>query len=134
MLVTKELKKLFQQLLQEEVAHITVGGSDITIRIFDKATQFSLSTEVYFGGNFIPKSVRACSQKQAPFARIPVKTFITIDETTFRIYLNYLGRLDNMNNETFRMLLEDFSGLADDWRLFLDEHDKNDLIHINIKK
>lgn len=135
MLVTKELKKLFQQLLQEDIAHITVAGSDITIRIFDKATQVSLSTEVYFGGNFIPKSVRSCLDKNAPFAaRSNIKAFVTLDENAFRIYLNYLGRLDNMNDESFRLLLEDFSWLADEWRLFLDEHDKNDLIHVNVKR
>lgn len=133
MLVAKELKKIFQQLLQEDVAQINVGGSSITIRIFDKATQFSLATEIYFGGNFIPKSVRAStSSKQTPFARSNIKTFVTIDENAFRIYLNYMGRLDNMNNEAFRLLLEDFSWLADEWRLFLDKHDKNDLIHVRV--
>lgn len=133
MLVVKELKKLFQQLLHDEVAHISVGGSDITVRTFDKATQVSLSTDVYFGGNFIPKSVRACVGKQPPFLKGAVKTFLTVDENQFRIYLTYLGRLDNMTNETFRLLLEDFSTLADEWRLYLDEHDKNDLIHVRVK-
>jgi len=133
MIVTKELKKLFQQLLQNEHAHITVGATDITIRIFDKATLFSLATEVYFGGNFIPKSVRASAEKPATFARGGIKTFLTIDEKAFKIYLNYMGRLDNMNNEGFRLLLEDFSWLAEQWRLYLDKHDKNDLIHVRVK-
>lgn len=133
MLVISDLKKIFQQLLKEDVANITVGSSDITIRIFDKATLFSLSTEIYFGGNFIPKSVRACATKQAPFARSDIKTFLTLDEAAFRIYLNYMGRLDNMSHEAVRNLLEDFSWLADEWRLYLDKHDKNDLIHIRVK-
>ncbi len=133
MLVTKELKKVFQQLLQEDVANINVGGSNITIRIFDKATQFSLSTEIYFGGNFIPKSVRnSTATKQSPFVRSNIKAFLTIDENAFKIYLGYMGRLDNMNNEAFRLLLEDFSWLADQWRIYLDKHDKNDLIHVRV--
>lgn len=134
MTVAKEFKKVFQQLMQDSVAHIVVGGSDITIRIFDNATKFSLTTDVYFGGNFIPKSVRACIGKPAPFSReSTLKTFLSVDEPNFRIFLNYFGKLENVSNEAFRVILEEFSWLADEWRLFLDENDKTDLVHVHVK-
>lgn len=133
MLVEKEIKKLFQQLLQDDVVHINVGRSDITVRVFDHASKLSLSTPVYEGGNFIPKSVRVASlSKVVPFARDDLKTYLSIDEQSYQVALNYLGRLENFHNDSFKDLLEGFSGLADDWRLFLDEHDKNDLVHVHV--
>lgn len=135
--IVNEYRKIFQQLMQDSVAQITVGGINITIRIYDNARKFSLVTEVYFGGNFIPKSVRDCISKQPKFSKESpkdlIKTYPTMDEKNFRIYLNYLGLLEGMNNESFRVVLEEFSWLAEEWRLFLDENDKHDLIYVRVK-
>lgn len=133
MLIEKELKKIFRQLLQDDIAHIDVDGFDVTVRVFDQASKLSLSTPVYFGGNFIPKSVRTSLSQKVPFARDHVKAYLSVDENNYQINLNYLGRLNGLQNETFKGLLEDFSWLASEWRLFLDEHDKNDLIHVRVK-
>lgn len=132
MLVEKEIQKLYQQLLQDDVVHVNVGRSDITVRAFDHASKLSLSTPVYEGGNFIPKSVRASLSKSVPFARENLKTYLSVDEPSYQVALNYLGRLENFHNDSFRELLEEFGGLADDWRLYLDEHDKNDLVHVHV--
>lgn len=137
MLVEKDLKLLFKKLFQDETAHFTVGGSDILIRIFDHASKLSLSTQVYFGGNFIPKSVRACveqqSSSQSPFSKSNMSTYLKIDENNFQVILNYLGKFDHLHSEYFKMLLEEFSWLADEWRFYLDEHDKQDLVHLRKK-
>lgn len=129
----EELKKLFHQLVREDMAQIELGGSNIFVRILDNVSTFSLTTQVYFGGNFIPKSVRRCLSQKAPFVHEKIKTNLSIDEANFKIFLNYLGTLDNLNGEKFKELLEDFSWLADEWRLYLDEHDKNDLVHVRVK-
>lgn len=129
----KELKRLFQKLIEEDTAHFNLGGSDIYIRVLDKASKLSLSTQVYFGSNFIPKSVRSCIAKSAPFSHDSIKTYLTVDENHFQINLNYLGRLESLQSDTFKTLLEEFSWLADEWRLYLDEHDKHDLVHIRVK-
>lgn len=133
MIVEKELKKIFRQLLQDDIVKIDVDGFNITVRIFDQASKLSLSTPVYFGGNYIPKSVRNSLTKNVAFSRNNIKAFPSIDEGNFQVNLNYLGRLNGLQNEAFRALLEDFSGLAGEWRTFLDEHDKNDLIHVRVK-
>lgn len=134
MLIEKDLKKVLQQLLQNDVVNIDVGGGfSITMRIFDNASKLALSTPVYHGGNFIPKSVRNCISQKAPFNSESIKTYLTVDENRFQIFLNYLGTLDPVQNESFKGLLEDFSWLADEWRLYLDEHDKEDLIYVRSK-
>ena len=135
MLLEKDIKKLFQQLLIDQQVHFIVDGTDVNIRIFDHASKLSLSAPVYHGGNYIPKSVRSSLSKKMPFSTQyeHIRTYLTVDEDNFRVFLNYLDRLDHLNNESFRMLLEEFSWIANEWRLHLDEDDKQDLVHIFVK-
>lgn len=133
MIVQKELKKLFDQLLHDDFARITIAGSDITVRMYDKAAKFSLVTPVYFGGNFIPKSVRECLSQKPPFDHGDLKTYLTVDENNFQINLNLLGSTEPMTNQSFVDLLEEFSWLGEEWRQLLDDRDKNDLVHIRVK-
>lgn len=134
MLLEKDLKKLFSQLIHNDVGTITLGNSDVKIRVFDKASKIALSSLVYTGSNFIPSSVRKSIRQSTPFQRqTKIKTSLSIDEDNFQIGLNYLGSLENLNNHTFKEVLEEFGWIADEWRLYLDENDKNDLIHVRVK-
>lgn len=132
MIIEKELKKIFHQLVKDEVAQIAVGTTDITIRVLEDASKFSLSTPVYFGGNFIPKSVRHCVTHKSSIPNERIKTNLSLDESNFKIYLNYVGNIDHIRANGFGQLLEEFSWLADEWRLILDEHDRNDLVHVRV--
>lgn len=134
MLVEKDIKRLFQQLSQDDSVHITVNGIDILIRAFDNASKLFLSTMVYGGGNFIPQSIRRILNQPVPFAHDErVKTYLTVDDNHYQIYLNYIGRMDSLHNESFKILLEEFSWLGEQWHDYLDEHGKQDLIHIRVK-
>jgi hypothetical protein len=130
MIAQKEIKKLFHQLRENEYAQIELGGFNITIRCNPDESLFGLSTPVYLGGNFIPKSVRNCLSLKTPFKSDTIKTYLTVDENNFEIDLNFMGTLDNINGEKFKDVLEEFSWLADEWKLFLDDHDKNDYVHV----
>jgi len=134
MIVEKELRKLLHQLIKEEIAQITLGGSEITVHVFDNSTKIFLSSSVYFGGNFIPSSVRKSLSQKPPFEKGHLNTYLSVDEENFRISLNFVGGLEHLNKRMFVDLLEEFSWLADEWRLYLDEHDKNDLIHVRNQK
>lgn len=134
MIVEKEFRKLVHQLVKEEIAKITLGNSEIIVHVLDNATKIFLSSTVYFGGNFIPKSVRKCLTQTPAFDKGTVKTYMTVDEDNFSVSINYLGGLEHLNKRMFVDLLEEFSFLADEWSLFLDEHDKNDLVHVRSPK
>ena len=129
MLLKSDINKLMKELTQASIAMIEFGGSSITVKASDQS-KISLSTPVYFGGNYIPKSVRACVKQTSPFQIYPIRTDLIIDEENFRIYLNYLGDLNALNNHHFIDVLEDFSSLAEKWREYLDEHDHNDLVYV----
>lgn len=131
MLVEKEIQKMFQDLVANDQAQIFLSGSDVSVRIFDNSTKISLTTPVYFGGNYIPHSVRSGITKTPPFERNQtIKTSLAIDEDSFRVFLNYIGTTEILNNTKFIHLLEDFCYLAEEWRIYLDEQDKNDRIYI----
>lgn len=134
MIVEKEFRKLVSQLVKEEIAQIVLGHSEVTVHVLDNASKISLSSSVYFGGNFIPKSVRKSITQTPSFEKGLMKTSLVVDEENFRISLNYLGGLNHLNKRMFVDLLEEFSWLADEWRLYLDEHDKNDLVYIHSQK
>lgn len=134
MLLEKDLKKLFGQLIHSDVGHITLGNSDVKIRVFDNSSKIALSSLIYIGSNFIPSSVRKSIHQSTPFQRqSKIKTSFSLDEDRFQIGLNYLGSLENLDNNTFKEVLEEFGWLADEWRLYLDENDKHDLIHVRVK-
>lgn len=134
MLLEKDLKKIFNQLLNEDSAQVCLGSAEVTIRLFDQSSKISLSSLVYHGGNFIPISVRKCVASKPAFSRnSPIKTNLNIDEKRFQINLHYLGTVENLNNKTFKDLLEEFGYIANEWRLSLDEHGKNDLVHVYVK-
>lgn len=132
MIIEKDLKKLFQQLDHDEEAQISLGGSDVLIRVYDDASKISLVTTVYFGGNFIPKSVRTGVSQKSPFNHTTIKTSLAIDEKQFLVNLHYLGHLEFMNNHNFARLLDEFTGLARSWKAYLDERDRNDLVHVRV--
>ena len=56
-----------------------------------------------------------------------------MDEQHFQIKLNYLGQTQSLNHHRFKELLEDFGVIAEKWRLYLEDNDKNDLIYVKVK-
>ena len=134
MLLQKDLKKIFTNLVNHDVAYVRIGDSEVTIRIHDQATKLSLFASVFQGGNFIPKSVRESLVKKTPFQQPQVKTNFRVDEANYRVFLHYLGRIELLNHEKFKELLEEFGWLADEWRTFLEDRGKQDLVHVHSKK
>jgi arginyl-tRNA--protein-N-Asp/Glu arginylyltransferase len=132
-MVYKDLKRLFDHLNQNEVAKLQIGESVIDLYLLDSNSKISLQTQVYNGGNYIPKSVRKCITQKAPFDQGWMKPTLTIDEDRFQIFLNYTEFTHELNGEKFVDLLEEFSWQADEWREYLDEHDKHDLVHVRVK-
>lgn len=133
MLIEKDLHKILSQLAGGDAIRIPFEGSDMLLRFVDDASKLSLITSVYEGGNYIPSSVRRCLSHRPAFSHNSMRTFLRLDEQNFRVDLHYLGHAESLDQRHFRELIENFSLLAQQWRLYLDEHDKNDLIHVRVK-
>lgn len=122
------LKKMLNQ-GGRKTAEIHVGHSTILIETYE-SNKLLLKSEVYEGGNFIPSSVRKCISGQLPFSSWLLNTRLVIDEDNFSISLNYCDSISEVDQQNLRELLEEFSMQAYEWRIFLDEHDKHDLLPI----
>ncbi|WP_041941950.1 hypothetical protein [Waddlia chondrophila] len=133
MLIDKEINRLLQELSHAEQAQIYLNGFAVSVHMLECGSRLTLSTPVYCGGNYIPNSVRESLRKKAPFDRLDIQTFLEIDEEDFSIMLIYQGECAPSGYGGIVDLLEDFSWLAEKWRDYLDEQDKNDLIYVTKK-
>ena len=134
MIVNKELVKLLHQLVKDETAQIKLGDSNITVNVFENGTKIFLSSPVYCGDNFLPGSIREGLNKRPDLQQEHIKTYFSIEEEAYQVRLSYIGCLDHLNKRMFIDLLEEFSWLSDEWRIFLEGQDKKDLIYVRIPK
>ncbi len=132
MLIKEHVDKLLNKLVNADNAQIHMNGYAVTLTMENKGSKIIFSTPVYFGGNYIPKSVRGCIRQKAPFDHLSMQTKLEVDEENFRINLCHDGVMVLAGNNQLLAALEDFSWLADKWRDYLDEHDKNDLVYIPV--
>ncbi len=134
MLIEEDIQKILDQLESGKPITLAFDGSDIIIHFLDDASKLFLTTSIYKGGNYIPSGVRRCLSQKAPIPHPILKTFFNIDEMHFQIHLNYLEKTQELSSQCFKDLLEKFIWIAENWRLYLDEHDKNDLIYVRVNK
>lgn len=133
MIIDKEIQKLLKGLDGKKTLSFNFDGAPFTMTVSDHGSQFALSAIVYEGGNYIPGSVRKCLENHAMIPYSPLKTSLKIDEDKFQIALYHNAALHNFNDVKFQNLLEEFNSLVEEWRFKLDEHDRNDLIHVRVK-
>ncbi len=130
MVIEKAVEKALFQLAHDTETQISVGHFHVDMRIFDGASKMSLSTPVYVGENYIPRSVRGCLAGQAPFSENTLNTFLTVEEATFRVILHYVCGVEKLDHIRCKVILEDFARTADMWCDWLDDHDKRDLVYV----
>lgn len=133
MLVDKDLQKAVAQLMEGNQIHLSFDGSDINLRVVDEASKLVISTSVFYGGNYIPMSVRkSIGEKLSNHSEI--RTFLTVDEQHYQVNLHYLGHAHTLSHHHLKDLLEQFGSIAEKWRVYLNEHGKNDLIYVHKHK
>jgi hypothetical protein len=131
--VQYNFQQVVKNLINGDRIHLTFNSSDISLKYVDDASKLSLSTAVYNGGNYIPGSVRHSLSEKFLISRPTIRTYLTIDEQSFQINLNYLGETEYLDHHSIKELVEEFSLIAERWRSYLDERDKNDLVHVRAK-
>lgn len=132
MLIEKDIQNLLNQLASGDSFQVALDGSNIMIRFLDGSSKLSLSALVYEGDNYIPSSVRHCLSHRSPFPHPYLLTYFTVNEDRYQVTLNYLGYTE-LTQGHLKELLEDFGLMVEKWRLYLDEHDRNDLVHVRVK-
>lgn len=132
MILNREIQRLVHELNGRKDVSINFEGNPLTMSLLGQDAQFALTTLVYDGGNYIPHSVRKCISSKGMYPHSELKTDVALDEDRYQVSLRYQGNLHHLSDAKFHDLIEEFTTLADKWRLLLDEHDKNDLIHVRV--
>ncbi len=130
MLIEKDLKKIFSQLTIANTVSIPYRNSEIMVHLTDNNAKFCLTTLVYEGLNYIPPSVRSSLSRKSPFSHSPLSTSLSVDEQHYQIQLQYLGQIKQLTQSNFTKIIEDFGAIAEQWRKYLDDQDKNDLVYV----
>jgi len=126
-------REVIKNLVLGDIIQLTFDRENVSICFVEDASKLSLTTPVYFGSNYIPAGVRHSLSHKFSFPHPSIKTFLTIDEQEFKIHLNYLGDAEFLNQHQFDEIIEEFGTIAENWRLFLDEKDRNDLVYVKAK-
>lgn len=132
--VNYNFQEVLNHLIHGNMIQLTFDQSNINVRFVEDASKLSLSAPVYMGGNYIPPSVRRCLSHKFSMHRPSIQTFLSIDEQAFQINLNYLGEAEFIDHHEFKEIIEEFGSIAEKWRSYLDEHDKNDLVYVRSKR
>lgn len=133
MLAEKQVRQLFFELIEHESAIVRVRSQEVLIRTWEHGEKISLITPIYCGEDFLPLSVRRCAISHPSVLGATIKAALRVDDNRFRVDLTYQGGTTRLNHHRFNELLADFVDLAEEWRTILDEHDRNDLIHVRIQ-
>lgn len=133
MLVEKDLQNILDHLAGGDLINVPLDGSNIMIQFVDHDSKLSLSALVYQGENYIPNSVRRCLAHKPPLFHPLIATSLSVDEDRFQVNLNYYGCAESLSHHHFKEILEEFGEIAEKWRIYLDDHDKNDLVYVQVK-
>lgn len=133
MLAQKSVKEVLDLLACGFPINMNCEGSPITIRSFDDSSKLTLTTPVYIGDTYFPKSVRQSLSNTPAFAPSSILTYLLVDESKFCITLNFVGKLGDLSEEDLRKILEEFSFRAQEWRLYFEGHEKRDLLPLRVK-
>ena len=124
---------IFYQLLLHGFASLHTGGSPIRLRVVKDSTRVVLSTPVYKGHNYIPKSVRDTIKKRDNFGGVKLQTKLSVEEEVYLILLHCSESLEHLDRKQFQDILEEFIWIAEEWRKLLEDRGRGDLIHIPVK-
>src|SRR5699024_11840680 len=91
MLIENEVNKLLRELSYTEQAQVHLNGFAVSVHMLEHGSRLALKTPVYYGGNYIPNSVRESLDKRVPFDRLDIPTCLEIDEDDFSVWLTYKG-------------------------------------------
>ena len=129
MFAQRELQKMEQHLHEGAGVLLHVDGADLQVEMLS-GSKLRLATPVYRGGNYIPHSVREALKRKHFRHFSSMSTSFHIDEIHFAVWLHYTGLWRDLTSEKAKDLVQEFGSIASQWRSYLDEQDRNDLVRV----
>lgn len=133
MITNDQLPGIIENLTEKCFAIVMIEGMLIRLSLLEDGDTLHLSTPVFYGDNYIPKSVKEALQSREVVSSELLKVSFRIDEDSYSVFLNcqgpWIGNIDSVKE-----MLYEFSWLAEEWKQWLNEKGKGDLLPIYIKK
>ncbi|MDF2549353.1 MAG: hypothetical protein K0S07_420 [Chlamydiales bacterium] len=124
--VEEQFSQSLKELKAKQKSFLTWDPFLLSLQLVDQGHKVLVSTPVYRGLNFIPKSVRRAALQQKNGGEM--KTFLSIDESCFSISLHYLDQYSILESGLLRQL-KSFISIADDWSYVFEERDRDDRVY-----
>ena len=134
MLNQEEMEQVMFKLMTDLQVEMNINGLAILLKLSDDMQQLELTTPVFYGGNYIPQSIRRGIQAEALFHPSTIKPTLFVDEVQFQVMLTYAGNVEEEGFKALKEVLDEFVWIAKEWRFVLERHGKEDLQFIYIKK
>lgn len=127
------IRDLIAELKLKQRADITFQGKSIHLEMIEDGEKIHFLASVYEGGDYIPPSVRNGIKQRVPFQDRSFPAYLTIDEERFEIHLHH-DEPGRVSTGALFSQIDRFSFLAEEWREFLDQNGRGDLIHVRSTK
>lgn len=125
--------RLAQELKLFGRGEILCYGGLVQGKISEAGDEVSLTALLFSGSNYIPHSIRSCLKVSPPMPVSAIITYITVDESEFEICLKWEGSSSLVDSHEFSSIVSEFGTIAEEWRLYIDENDRRDLVYANRK-
>ncbi len=123
---------ILTQLAGKKKARVVVQGSVLFIETKSKRDQWTISTKVFDGEGYIPKSVRDCVSSSGVLRWQERGAYLQLDSFTNSVYL--VHEIENSKKYVpFRYFVHDFVEVANEWREILDDFSERDHTPTRIK-
>lgn len=133
MISENEIDQIIENLIKHQHIEMKIDGEIVVFRFSEGFKKIEISSSVFNGDNYIPKSIRRGINAPSVFPYSFIKTYFTVDERKFQVILNFTRILDNGFSD-FESWLKEFLWLAKEWRHIIEDHGREDLLFVYVNK
>jgi hypothetical protein len=131
MISDDQLTSIIQELAKNNFAFAAIEGMNVRLSFWHDGQTLHLATSVYHGENYIPPSVRKALGQNCIEPSHLFKASLSVDEENFLIFLETEC---SWEESSVKETLYEFTWIADEWKRWLNEKGKEDLLPIYLKK
>jgi hypothetical protein len=133
MITDNQIPSIIETLMKDNSAVVAIEGMSMRLSLWNDGQIIHLSTPVYHGENYIPPSVKDAIKQPFAISSERFEASFKLDETTCFISLESLGTWAE-TAEDLKLMLYEFASFAEEWKNWLNEKGKGDLLPIYLKK
>lgn len=133
MITDEQIPSIMETLMNDGFMMVIIEGLNVRLRLWNDGQIVGLSTPVYCGENYIPPSVRGALKQPLAVKSDRYQASFKLDEKACCILLECQGTWAETAAD-LKLMLYEFTWFACEWKNWLNEKGKGDLLPIYLKK